>query len=64
MNDLNISDGAVAAILFVIILVVSYIACAFISASFDVFEWPLLMRALLLGLIVCDGWFCFGDFEE
>lgn len=64
MNDLNISDGAAAAILFVIILMVSYIACAFIGASFDVFEWPLLMRALLLGLIAGNGWFCFGDFEE
>lgn len=64
MNDLNISDGAAAAILFVIILMVSYIACAFIGASFDVFEWPMLMRALLLVLVIGNLYFAFGDLPE
>lgn len=63
-NDLDISDRAASVILFGIILVLSYMVCAFIGASFDPFVWPAVVRLALLVLFFGNAYFAFGDLRE
>lgn len=63
-EDFDISNHTASAIVFGIILVISYMACAFIGASFDPFDWPAIVRVILLALVVGNLYFAFGDLPE
>lgn len=60
-NDFELSDSAASFILFFLILAVSYFACAFIGASFNPFDWPAIVRVLLLVALVGDLYLAFGE---